>query len=48
MVKLTKSTVVVLLSSALSGCWGGDDFKDLRGFMAEVDARPAPPIEPAP
>jgi type IV pilus assembly protein PilP len=38
----------VVCASLLTGCGGGNDFKDLQEFMDQVDARPAPPIEPLP
>ncbi len=38
----------IVVSVTLAGCGGGDDFADLRAFMAEVRARPAPPVEALP
>jgi type IV pilus assembly protein PilP len=35
------------LAALLAGC-GGGEFSDLQEFVAEVDARPAPPIRPLP
>lgn len=45
--KLTspRLAAVLLASSLLAGC-GGGDFSDLEEFMNEVNARPAPPIQP--
>lgn len=39
---------LVVLPLLLAGCGGHDDFADLRAFMDEVRARPAPPVEPLP
>jgi type IV pilus assembly protein PilP len=46
--RVIKNTIVVLLAATLFGCGGSDDFADLQGFMAEVDARPKQRIEPLP
>ncbi|MEJ2089382.1 MAG: pilus assembly protein PilP, partial [Gammaproteobacteria bacterium] len=35
------------MAALLAGC-GGGEFSDLQEFVAEVDARPAPPIRPLP
>jgi type IV pilus assembly protein PilP len=39
---------VIALPILLAGCGGSDDFADLRAFMDEVRARPAPPVEALP
>ncbi len=39
---------VFLISSFLAGCTGSNDFQDLQGFVAEVNARPRGEIKPLP
>ena len=46
--RVMKSTIVVLLATALFGCGSGEDFGDLQAFMIEVDGRPKQRIEPLP
>lgn len=45
-----KSLVIIGLTApfALVGCGGGGDLADLKRWVAEVEARPKPPIEPLP
>lgn len=42
---IPKLGALLVTSSLLSGC-GGSDYSDLQAFMNEVNARPAPPIQP--
>lgn len=42
---IPKIGTLVFIGGLLTGC-GGGDFSDLQSFMADVDARPAPPIAP--
>jgi type IV pilus assembly protein PilP len=46
--KLAIGMIAAVLAAGLSGCAGGREHADLRDFMAEMAARPAPPIEPLP
>jgi type IV pilus assembly protein PilP len=46
--ELLRYLLPVTLAVGLTGCGGGNDFTDLQEFMDQVDARPAPPIEPLP
>lgn len=46
--RLLKYLLPGVVAGLLTGCGGGNDFSDLREFMDEVDARPAPPIEALP
>jgi len=39
--------IFVILGGLLAGC-SGEDFNDLQGFVSEVEARPAAPIQPLP
>jgi len=45
---LLRYLLLVAAAGLLAGCGVGNDFSDLQSFMDEVDARPAPPIEPLP
>ena len=40
--------LALVAAGFLAGCSGNDDFTDLQAYMDDVDARPAPPIEPLP
>ncbi|MFF7707563.1 pilus assembly protein PilP [Pseudomonas sp. NPDC007930] len=43
----SKPLCLAVLAMALSGC-GGDDYSDIKAFMAEVNAKPKGQIEPIP
>jgi type IV pilus assembly protein PilP len=45
---MTRAFVALVVAATLAGCSGGGDFKDLQGFMDEVNARPRGSIEPLP
>jgi type IV pilus assembly protein PilP len=45
---MLRNLSVLAVAGLLAGCGGSSDFSDLQAYMDEVDARPAPPIEPLP
>lgn len=46
--RMAPFVTLVAVTVALGGCGGGDDLTDLKRWIAEVQARPRPPIEPLP
>jgi len=46
--RTSTAAVFVTVSALLSGCGAGQDHPDLREFVAEVQARPAGPVEQLP
>ena len=46
--RIAKLTTMVAMAVALAGCDGGDQFADIRAFMAEVEQKPRGQIAPLP
>ena len=45
---LNKSTLVIMLCSALAACSGNNDMNDLQQYIIEVSLRPGGAVEPMP